>query len=216
MFNSSEHTDGKIKKINLEYNILSPAFGSSEMYKCLITRESEYDTNEVYRTYDEFVEFYQLLTKTYPSLRLEGTPHLKVFKETTKTDKRRQNVEALIVDITNLQAEISQSDIVYTFFHSILRDKKQDLSNVNKNEYKAMDDDLFTTKKSNLLIFEFDRELEFVYLFDLTFFLVMSDMDRDNDDYFNGPEIKGKIKIKLKFKDNKFYVNCLQCRNLVS
>ena len=41
-------------------------------------------------------------------------------------------------------------------------------------------------------------------------------MDRDNDDYFNGPEIKGKIKIKLKFKDNKFYVNCLQCRNLVS
>ena len=44
----------------------------------------------------------------------------------------------------------------------------------------------------------------------------MSDMDRDNDDYFNGPEIKVKIKIKLKFKDNKFYVNCLQCRNLVS
>ena len=28
------------------------------------------------------------------------------------------------------------------------------------------------------------------------------------------PDVKGQIKIKLKFKDNKFYVNCLQCRHL--
>ena len=30
----------------------------------------------------------------------------------------------------------------------------------------------------------------------------------------NAPDVKGQIKIKLKFKDNKFYVNCLQCRHL--
>ena len=39
-----------------------------------------------------------------------------------------------------------------------------------------------------------------------------------SDDRYNeetGPEVKGQIKIKLKFKDNKFYVYCLQCRNLV-
>ena len=29
-------------------------------------------------------------------------------------------------------------------------------------------------------------------------------------------DIKGQIKVKLKYKDNKFFVNCLQCRNLVS
>lgn len=28
------------------------------------------------------------------------------------------------------------------------------------------------------------------------------------------PDVKGQIKIKLKFKENKFYVNCLQCRHL--
>lgn len=32
--------------------------------------------------------------------------------------------------------------------------------------------------------------------------------------YFN--DIKGRIKVKLRFKENKFYVNCLQCRNLVN
>ena len=30
----------------------------------------------------------------------------------------------------------------------------------------------------------------------------------------SAPDVKGQIKIKLKFKDNKFYVNCLQCRHL--
>ncbi len=44
----------------------------------------------------------------------------------------------------------------------------------------------------------------------MLFFQVISD---SQDSFFQ--DIKGQIKVKLKFKDNKFFVNCLQCRNLV-
>lgn len=108
----------------------------------------EYDTNEVYRTYDEFCELYQLLTKTFSTLKLSETLALNKFKETRQSIKRRQQVECLIKDIFKLTPEISQvdisklvglksqnwnffffkSDIIYTFFHSILRDQKEDVN----------------------------------------------------------------------------------------
>jgi hypothetical protein len=78
------------------------------MFKCLITRETEYDNNEVFRTFDEFCELYQLLTKTFPTLRLSDTLPLSKFKDIKSGGMRRfQAIEQLVKDIMSLQAEIS-------------------------------------------------------------------------------------------------------------
>ena len=68
--------------------------------------------------------------RTFPAMRLNGesTPSLKVFKETKQSYRRRQNVTFLIRDLQLLSPEISHSDIVYTFFHSTLRDQSLDSS----------------------------------------------------------------------------------------
>jgi hypothetical protein len=106
--------DGRIRAIHLEASRLNPSFSSSssspssELFKCLVTRENEQDTNEVYRTFEEFCELYQLLIKIFPQLKLPNTPALNKFKEAAKGLKRRQYVELLINDITSLQSEISQ------------------------------------------------------------------------------------------------------------
>ena len=114
----------------------------------MVNRETEYDTNEVYRTFEEFCELYQLLSKTFTTLKMPDTLPLNKFKETKQSNKRYQLVDSLLRDIFSMQAEISQvilfsksiiiiikvlivyflirkSDIIYTFFHSILRDQKE-------------------------------------------------------------------------------------------
>ena len=86
------------------------------MFKCFITRENEYDTNEVYRTFDEFCELYQLLHKTFPGLRLQHTPSFNKFKETKNTAKRLHAISSLINDISAFQSEISQVNWDYLDF----------------------------------------------------------------------------------------------------
>ena len=79
-----------------------------KLFKCLVNREIEYDTNEVYRTFEEFCELYQLLIKTFTTLKMPETVSLNKFKETKQSNKRRQLVDSLIRDISCMQAEISQ------------------------------------------------------------------------------------------------------------
>lgn len=103
------------------------------MYKCLVVRETEYETNEAYRTFEEFCELYQLLLKTFSNLKFDLTPSFSKFKE-TKSLKRFRAIELFLKEICGLQAEISHSDIIYTFFHPILRDRNQETFYVNNDK----------------------------------------------------------------------------------
>ncbi len=128
-------TDGRIVNIALDEQSSTDAG-----FKCVITRETEYDSNEVFRSFDEFCELYQLLLRTFPTLRLVETPPLARFKEHKQLARRKQCIYLLLKDLMGLQAEISQSDIVYTFFHSILRDQKEDFIYLSeKTNYDDLD-----------------------------------------------------------------------------
>ena len=56
---------------------------------------------------------------------------------------------------------------------------------------------------------------KYYYLIKKHIILFINFKVNDNQDEFFH-DIKGQIKVKLKYKDNRFYVNCLQCRNLVT
>ena len=96
-------TDGRILNAALDEEN-----STADTFKVAVARETEYDSNEVFRTFDEFCELYQLLSKRFPSLRLAETPPLNRFKETKQLARRRQCVYLLLKDLMNLQPEISQ------------------------------------------------------------------------------------------------------------
>jgi hypothetical protein len=78
------------------------------MFKCNVLRVNDYESNEVYRTFEEFCELYQLLLKTFPALKLPKTPSLNKFKEVKIINKRRVYIKLLLDDINNLQPEITR------------------------------------------------------------------------------------------------------------
>lgn len=78
-------------------------------------RESDFDSHDVFRSFDEFCELYQQLLKTFPALVLTQTPSLNKFKEAKTIAKRRQEIDQLIQDVLSLQPEISQVIICSTY-----------------------------------------------------------------------------------------------------
>lgn len=146
-----------------------------------MVRETEFESNDVFRTFEEFCELYHILTKTFTTLRLSESPSYNKFKETKQFLKRILLVENFLKEIMSLPAEISQSEIIYTFFHPILRDKKETF---------------YSTDNENVLNLRNDQNIE-----------IYNTIEQD---------VKGEVKLKLRFKENKFFVNCLQCRNLVN
>ncbi|RNA20110.1 phosphatidylinositol 4-phosphate 3-kinase C2 domain-containing subunit beta isoform X1 [Brachionus plicatilis] len=176
----SPEIDGKITDINIKRSETTSFANSRELIKCNVIRETEFESNEVYRTFEEFCELYNVLSKTFTTLRLSETPSYSKFKEEKKFFKRYLLVEKLLKEIMSLPAEISQSEIIYTFFHPILRDKKQEA--------------FYSTDSENVLALNNEQFFENNNLHEL--------------------DIKGEVKLKLRLKDNKFFVNCLQCRNL--
>ena len=134
-FNANK--DGRIVSIRLDDNASTMFYDRTQMLKCRVVREVSSDTNEVYRTYEEFIELYTLLMRTYPAMRFsdgdkETQLSLKMFKDTKQSYRRRQNVALLLNNLQLLSPEISHSDIVYTFFHSTLRDQSLDSSRNNR------------------------------------------------------------------------------------
>lgn len=118
------------------------------------------------------------MCKTFTTLRLIETPSYNKFKETKQSLKRYLILEKFLKEIMSFPAEISQSEIIYTFFHSIVRDEDQQT--------------FYSTDNENFICSNNDRN----YM-------------------TNRSHEMGQVKLKLRFKENIFYVNCLQCRNLV-
>jgi hypothetical protein len=76
------------------------------MYKCKVYRENECDTHDIYRSFDDFCDLYQLLLKEFPALKLPKTLSCSKFKESSKPHRQRINVSSLLSDILNLNSEI--------------------------------------------------------------------------------------------------------------
>lgn len=76
------------------------------MFKFKVIRENEYDSHDVYRTFDEFCELYQMLLKEFPALKLPKTAPYSKFKENSKPLKKRLLMSSLIGDILNFNSEI--------------------------------------------------------------------------------------------------------------
>nr|XP_050846088.1 phosphatidylinositol 4-phosphate 3-kinase C2 domain-containing subunit beta isoform X2 [Vespula vulgaris] len=97
------------------------------MYILRIQRKGQADPTYLFRSYKEFCEFYQKLCIHFPLAKVASLPSgISVGRSNIKqvADKRRADIEKFLLSLFKMAPEISQSNLVYTFFHPLLRDQQ--------------------------------------------------------------------------------------------
>ncbi|KAK6055462.1 hypothetical protein COOONC_07033 [Cooperia oncophora] len=94
------------------------------LYKVEVSRESETVSSYVYRSFNEFNELYIKLRRRFPTVAFpplsSGTKMRSNVREVAQ--RRMVDIESFLRYLFTLSSEICHCDLVYTFFHLILRD----------------------------------------------------------------------------------------------
>ncbi|XP_077862486.1 phosphatidylinositol 4-phosphate 3-kinase C2 domain-containing subunit alpha-like [Saccoglossus kowalevskii] len=97
------------------------------IYIIKVSREKETEPAFVFRKFSEFHELNDKITATYPKIRLPilsskhilGRTHIQQVAE-----KRKGEIQAWLNSLFAMAPEVSECDLVYTFFHPLLRDER--------------------------------------------------------------------------------------------
>uniref|UniRef100_A0A8C3J9F7 Phosphatidylinositol 4-phosphate 3-kinase C2 domain-containing subunit alpha n=1 Tax=Calidris pygmaea TaxID=425635 RepID=A0A8C3J9F7_9CHAR len=119
--------DGRIKQVSVftyqkRYNP-----DKYYIYVVRVLREGQIEPSFVFRTFDEFQELHNKLGILFPLWKLPGFPNKMVLGRTHIKDvaaKRKVELNSYIQSLMNSSSEVAECDLVYTFFHPLLRDEK--------------------------------------------------------------------------------------------
>ncbi|XP_054714690.1 phosphatidylinositol 4-phosphate 3-kinase C2 domain-containing subunit alpha-like [Uloborus diversus] len=181
----SKETDGKI--------LLADVIGYQKMYDpekyylyvVKLERENLPDSMCVFRTYREFVEFHQKLCMMFPLAKfhpLRGNPLMGRANVREVAEKRKMELSSFLSSLMNMAKEISHCDLVYTFFHPLLRDQEGMVSETKNRSPKSR-------RSSSLTEIHGQIKLSIVYKNNSLFIMVMhaknlsSSKGRDPDPY---------------------------------
>ncbi|XP_060131966.1 phosphatidylinositol 4-phosphate 3-kinase C2 domain-containing subunit alpha [Zootoca vivipara] len=119
--------DGRIKEVSVftYHKRYNP--DKYYIYVVRVLREGQCEPTFIFRTFDEFQEFHNKLGILFPLWKLPGFPNKMVLGRTHIKDvaaKRKVELNSYIQSLMNASADVSECDLVYTFFHPILRDEK--------------------------------------------------------------------------------------------
>ncbi|KAL6723490.1 hypothetical protein Aduo_018486 [Ancylostoma duodenale] len=134
----TQETDGKIKRvrvISFEKRFLP---NKVYLYKVEVIRVSETLSTYVYRSFNEFNELYIKLRRRFPTVAfLALSPGTRMRSNVREVAQRRMvDVESFLRYLFTLSPEVCHCDLVYTFFHLILRDSDID-SYIDTEEMQA-------------------------------------------------------------------------------
>ncbi|XP_050713175.1 phosphatidylinositol 4-phosphate 3-kinase C2 domain-containing subunit beta-like isoform X2 [Eriocheir sinensis] len=137
--------DGKITRVSL-YSY-QKRYNPNKYYVYIleVERESQREPSYLFRSYREFSEFHQKLCLIFPLARIHSLPKgVQIGRSEVKAvaEKRKLEIELFLATLFDLTAEISHSDLVYTFFHPLLRDQEDTDIHIkklkNKDSRKSM------------------------------------------------------------------------------
>ncbi|XP_062973286.1 phosphatidylinositol 4-phosphate 3-kinase C2 domain-containing subunit alpha [Elgaria multicarinata webbii] len=119
--------DGRIKEVSVftYHKRYNP--DKYYIYVVRVLREGQNEPTFVFRTFDEFQEFHNKLGILFPLWKLPGFPNKMVLGRTHVKDvaaKRKVELNSYIQSLMNASTDVSECDLVYTFFHPLLRDEK--------------------------------------------------------------------------------------------
>ncbi|XP_016109145.1 phosphatidylinositol 4-phosphate 3-kinase C2 domain-containing subunit alpha-like [Sinocyclocheilus grahami] len=113
--------DGRIRDASVFF------FHIFQTYVIRILREGQNEPQFVFRTFDEFQELHNKLTILFPLWKLPGFPSKMVLGRTHIKDvasKRKVELSSYVHNLMRSSTEVTQCDLIYTFFHPIARDDK--------------------------------------------------------------------------------------------
>uniref|UniRef100_A0A672HEG4 Phosphatidylinositol 4-phosphate 3-kinase C2 domain-containing subunit alpha n=1 Tax=Salarias fasciatus TaxID=181472 RepID=A0A672HEG4_SALFA len=96
-------------------------------YVVRIMREGQNEPQFVFRTFDEFQELHNKLTILFPLWKLPSFPNKMVLGRTHIKEvaaKRKLELNNYVHNLMRSSVEVTQCDLIYTFFHPIARDDK--------------------------------------------------------------------------------------------
>ncbi|XP_030748867.1 phosphatidylinositol 4-phosphate 3-kinase C2 domain-containing subunit alpha isoform X3 [Sitophilus oryzae] len=99
------------------------------VYILRIHREDQTEPMEIQRTYKEFCELHQKLCLNFPLAKLHSLSiGLHMGRQNIKqvAQRRLTEISLFIQSLFKCAQEITHSDLVYTFFHPLLRDQQED------------------------------------------------------------------------------------------
>uniref|UniRef100_A0A2H1VGX9 SFRICE_000012 n=1 Tax=Spodoptera frugiperda TaxID=7108 RepID=A0A2H1VGX9_SPOFR len=97
------------------------------VYALRIFRQGQTTPFVLYRSYKHFTELYQKICLHFPLAKVHSLPSgLYVGRSNTRqvAERRFGDVQAFLTSLFSLADEIAHSDLVYTFFHPLLRDQQ--------------------------------------------------------------------------------------------
>ncbi|XP_052751533.1 phosphatidylinositol 4-phosphate 3-kinase C2 domain-containing subunit alpha [Galleria mellonella] len=97
------------------------------VYSLRIYRQGQTTPSVLYRSYKHFTELYQKICVLFPLAKVHSLPSgLHVGRSNTQqvAQRRFHDVQAFLTSLFSLADEIAHSDLVYTFFHPLLRDQQ--------------------------------------------------------------------------------------------
>ncbi|KAM3608625.1 uncharacterized protein V6R79_001843 [Siganus canaliculatus] len=96
-------------------------------YVVRLLREGQNEPQFVFRTFDEFQELHNKLSILFPLWKLPGFPNKMVLGRTHIKEvaaKRKLELNNYVHNLMRSSTEVTQCDLIYTFFHPIARDDK--------------------------------------------------------------------------------------------
>ncbi|KAM3869665.1 phosphatidylinositol 4-phosphate 3-kinase C2 domain-containing subunit alpha [Diretmus argenteus] len=96
-------------------------------YVVRLLRDGQNEPQFVFRTFDEFQELHNKLTILFPLWKLPSFSNKMVLGRTHIKDvaaKRKVELNNYIHNLMRSSTEVTQCDLIYTFFHPIARDDK--------------------------------------------------------------------------------------------
>nr|XP_056707123.1 phosphatidylinositol 4-phosphate 3-kinase C2 domain-containing subunit alpha [Euleptes europaea] len=119
--------DGRIKEVSVftYHKRYSP--DKYYIYVVRVLREGQAEPTFIFRTFDEFQELHNKLGILFPLWKLPGFPNKMVLGRTHIKDvaaKRKVELNSYIQSLMNTSTDVSECDLIYTFFHPLLRDEK--------------------------------------------------------------------------------------------
>jgi len=128
-------SDGKIKKV-LVHGIQKRYDGEKYYVFILkVERQNITDPSYIFRTYKQFCEFHSRLCTEYPRLPFHSiTSGYNIGRSNVRevAEKRKREIATFLAELFLLSEEISHSDVVYTFFHPLLKDEEETSVHVAK------------------------------------------------------------------------------------
>ncbi|KAK7070689.1 Phosphatidylinositol 4-phosphate 3-kinase C2 domain-containing subunit alpha [Halocaridina rubra] len=131
--------DGKINLVRLYSYQKRYNPNKYYVYILQVEREGQREPSYLFRSYREFSEFHQKLCLIFPLARIHSLPKgVQIGRSEVKAvaEKRKLEIELFLATLFDLTSEISHSDLVYTFFHPLLRDQEDTDIHIKKLKNK--------------------------------------------------------------------------------